>query len=52
MVLAINLTIDITDERASSSKTARHELLVKKLGTVAYFPVHPAVKMFTSCTHY
>ena len=45
------LAIDITDGRGPISE-ARRELLVKKLGNVEYFPVHPAVKSFTSCTHY
>ena len=45
------LAIDITDGRGPISE-ARRELLVKKLGNVANFPVHPAVKTFTSCTHY
>ena len=41
------LAIDITDGRGPSSE-AHCELLVKKLGNVAYFPVHPAVETFTS----
>ena len=45
------LTIDITGGHGFSSKE-RRELLVKKLGNVAYFPVHPTVKAFISYTHY
>ena len=41
------LAIDITDGHGPSTEV-RRELLVEKLGNVAYFP---AVKTFTSCTH-
>ena len=42
------LAINIIDGRGPSSE-ARCELLMEKLGNVAYFP---AVKMLTSYTHY
>ena len=45
------LAIDIINGHGPSSEV-RCELLVKKLGNITYFPVHPAVKTFTNCTHY
>ena len=38
--------IIITNGRGPSSK-ACHELLVKKLGNVAYFPIHPVYQVYT-----
>ena len=46
MALAINKT-----DRHGPSSEARCELLAKKPGNVAYFPVHPAVKTFTNYSY-
>ena len=46
----VALAIDVTDGCDLSNKV-HHELLMKKLGNVAYFPVHPAVKNCLPAVH-
>ena len=44
------LAINITDGHGPSGE-ARCELLVKKLGSIAYYPVHPAVRNCLPAVH-